>query len=84
MYKCLANHYMDLDESCQKELGRAVHMAFFVWTEGAILTADCDVDVKELCLSVRPNMANTPGAVGQCLAAKVGTGTGSPKLLCLP
>ncbi len=71
VYKCLANHYMDLDEGCQKELGRAVHMAFFVWAEGAILTADCDEDVKLHCLSVRPNMAATPGAVGQCLASLV-------------
>ncbi|GIL70396.1 hypothetical protein Vretimale_3583 [Volvox reticuliferus] len=71
VYKCLANHYMDLDDGCQKELGRAVHMAFFVWTEGAILTSDCDEDVKKLCLSVRPNMANTPGAVGQCLAGQL-------------
>ena len=72
VYKCLVSHYMDVDEGCQKELGRAVHMAFFVWKEGAILTSECDADVKTLCLASRPNMATTPGAVGQCLAAKVG------------
>ncbi|KXZ55868.1 hypothetical protein GPECTOR_2g1419 [Gonium pectorale] len=71
VYKCLASHYMDLDEGCQKELGRAVHMAFYVWSKGAILTADCDADVAQLCLESRPNMASTPGAVGQCLAAKL-------------
>ncbi len=71
VYKCLASHYTDLDVGCQKELGRAVHMAFFVWQEDAILTSDCDDDVRQLCLSERPNMAHTPGAVGQCLAQKV-------------
>lgn len=70
VYKCLASHYADLDVGCQKELGRAVHMAFFVWQEDAILTSDCDDDVRQLCLSERPNMAHTPGAVGQCLAQK--------------
>ncbi|GFR46876.1 hypothetical protein Agub_g8517 [Astrephomene gubernaculifera] len=81
VYKCLATHYMDLDEGCQKELGRAVHMAFFVWSEGAILTSDCDDDVETLCLASRPNMAATPGAVGQCLAAKLEEGTKSQKPL---
>ncbi|EFJ50973.1 hypothetical protein VOLCADRAFT_103617 [Volvox carteri f. nagariensis] len=84
VYKCLANHYMDLDEACQKELGRAVHMAFFVWTEGAILTSDCDEDVKALCLSARPSMAMTPGAVGQCLAAQLEEGSKPDADLTIP
>jgi len=41
--------YEDLDSKCQKELGRAYHMAFFVWQPQAILTSDCDQDIK-VCL----------------------------------
>ncbi|KAG2498297.1 hypothetical protein HYH03_003558 [Edaphochlamys debaryana] len=77
VYKCLAHHYMDVDEGCQKELGRAVHMAFYVWQPDAILTSECDADVKTLCLASRPNMASTPGAVGQCLASKLEEGSKS-------
>ncbi|PNH09949.1 Golgi apparatus protein 1 [Tetrabaena socialis] len=77
VYKCLANHYFDVDQVCQKELGRAVHMAFYVWQQGAVLTADCDADVKKLCLDERPNMASTPGAVGTCLAGKLEESTKS-------
>ncbi|KAG2445817.1 hypothetical protein HXX76_000421 [Chlamydomonas incerta] len=88
VYKCLVTHYMDVDEGCQKELGRAVHMAFFVWKEGAILTNECDADVKTLCLASRPNMGTTPGAVGQCLAAKLEEGIKAGTALlsdkCLP
>lgn len=53
---------------CKKELGRAVHMAFFIWSQGAILTSPCDQDVAALCLKQRPNMDAVPGAVGSCLA----------------
>jgi hypothetical protein len=52
-------------------LGRALHMALFVWRAGAVITAECDADVQALCLSGRPNMAATPGAVSTCLAGKV-------------
>jgi len=68
VYKCLVRHYEDLDSKCQKEIGRAYHMAFFVWQPQAILTSDCDKDVQDHCLSVRPSMAATPGAVGTCVA----------------
>jgi len=69
VYKCLIKNYLELDAGCQKELGRAMHMAFFVWQPGAILTSVCDEDITEQCLSKRPNMAKTPGAVGSCLAS---------------
>jgi len=68
VYKCLMTVYEDLPEGCQKELGRALHMALFVWAPNALLTAECDQDVMSLCLDKRPNMAKSPGAVGQCLA----------------
>lgn len=68
VYKCLVNKYADLDAGCQKELGRAVHMAFFVWQPNAMITGACDEDIQSLCLNGRPNMARTPGAVGSCLA----------------
>lgn len=51
-----------------QELGRAVHMAFYVWQPGAIVTSDCDDDIQNLCLAQRPNMAQRLGAVGDCLA----------------
>mmetsp|Transcript_34914 Transcript_34914/g.77608 ORF Transcript_34914/g.77608 Transcript_34914/m.77608 type:complete len:994 (-) Transcript_34914:752-3733(-) len=69
VYKCMVSKFGDLSSGCQKELGRAVHMAFFVWQPGAVLTADCDDDINRFCLSVRPNMAQRPGAVGSCLAS---------------
>ncbi|KAF8068300.1 hypothetical protein HT031_001987 [Scenedesmus sp. PABB004] len=68
VYRCLIHNHDDLDPGCKRELGRAVHMAFFVWTPGAILTRECDADVAALCLKDRPNMDRTPGAVGGCLA----------------
>jgi len=46
VYKCLVKHYEDLDGKCQKELGRAYHMAFFVWQPESTLTSECDKDVK--------------------------------------
>lgn len=79
VYKCLASRADELDAKCQRELGRAYHMALFVWQPGAILTTDCDPDVKARCLTVRPNMAATPGAVAECLAGVVG---GAPCLAC--
>jgi len=71
VYKCLLHNTEDLDPGCKKELGRAVHMAFFIWTPGGILTSPCDVDAAEVCLKQRPNMDRTPGGVGKCLAEAV-------------
>lgn len=71
VYRCLLANAEDLDPGCRKELGRAVHMAFFIWTPAALLTAPCDADVQALCLRARPNMDATPGAVGTCLAETV-------------
>jgi len=68
VYKCLVDKYEDIKEGCQKELGRAIHMAFFTWTPDAVLTKDCDEDINKYCLAARPNMASRPGAVGSCLA----------------
>jgi hypothetical protein len=68
VYSCLIHNHDDLDPGCKKELGRAVHMAFFIWSPGAVLTAPCDEDVAALCLKKRPNMDAVPGAVGSCLA----------------
>lgn len=67
VYKCLVRSYDDLDPGCKKELGRALHMAFFIWIPGGILTSSCDVDIAEACLKERPNMLHEPGAVGACL-----------------
>lgn len=72
VYKCMIGKYELLTAGCQKELGRAVHMAFFAWQRGAILTAECDDDIEKLCLIARPNMGTRPGAVGTCLAQLVG------------
>eukprot|EP00197_Chlamydomonas_leiostraca_P010927 CAMPEP_0202884756 /NCGR_PEP_ID=MMETSP1391-20130828/41312_1 /ASSEMBLY_ACC=CAM_ASM_000867 /TAXON_ID=1034604 /ORGANISM="Chlamydomonas leiostraca, Strain SAG 11-49" /LENGTH=982 /DNA_ID=CAMNT_0049567983 /DNA_START=167 /DNA_END=3115 /DNA_ORIENTATION=+ len=69
VYKCLISKVADITSGCQKELGRAVHMAFYVWQPGAIITADCDNDIMNYCLAARPNMAQRPGAVGSCLAS---------------
>jgi Golgi apparatus protein 1 len=71
VYKCMISKFADLTSGCQKELGRAVHMAFFVWQPGAVLTQGCDDDINRLCLSKRPNMAQRPGAIGSCLASIV-------------
>lgn len=68
VYRCLVHNYEDLNPGCKKELGRAVHMAFFIWAPGAIMTKDCDADVQNVCLKDRPNMDRMPGAVGSCLA----------------
>eukprot|EP00983_Pelagomonas_calceolata_P119192 1160578-Pelagomonas_calceolata.AAC.3 len=69
VYKCLVRHYEDLDSKCQKEIGRAYHMAFFVWQPQAILTSDCDKDVQVsmgcagVCLEVGVFAALAPGVL---------------------
>eukprot|EP00878_Enallax_costatus_P015261 GHUV01015979.1.p1 GENE.GHUV01015979.1~~GHUV01015979.1.p1 ORF type:complete len:801 (+),score=251.73 GHUV01015979.1:135-2405(+) len=68
VYRCLVHNHDDLDPGCKKELGRAVHMAFFIWSPGAILTRECDADITQVCLKNRPSMDRIPGAVGSCLA----------------
>eukprot|EP00775_Hariotina_reticulata_P012795 gene12795-12923_t len=68
VYHCLVRNYYDLDPGCEKELGRAVHMAFFIYSPNAILTHPCDTDIQEVCLRQRPNMYTEPGAIGTCLA----------------
>lgn len=55
-----------------QELGRALHMALYVWEPDGILTNACDNDIQSLCLKDRPNMARTPGAVNTCLKEIVG------------
>ena len=71
VYKCMIKNFEMLSEGCAKEVGRAVHMAFFVWQPDAIITVDCDDDINRLCLAERPNMASRAGAVGTCLATLV-------------
>lgn len=66
--KCLISHTDDLEPGCRKEVGRAVHMAFFAWSPGAPLTAPCDEDIGKLCLKGRPSLDRKPGAIGTCLA----------------
>ncbi|KAG1656262.1 hypothetical protein FOA52_011910 [Chlamydomonas sp. UWO 241] len=68
VYACMIKGYDGLSSGCQKELGRAVHMAFFAWAPGATLTAPCDADIDRLCLTGRANIAKRPGAIGSCLA----------------
>ncbi len=67
VYRCLVRNHQDVQPGCRRELGRAVHMAFFVWTPESVLTRDCDDDVRALCLKGRPNMDRMPGAIGTCL-----------------
>lgn len=50
-----------------------MHMAFFAYQPGAVLTGECDADVKRMCLKHKPNMAKQPGMVGTCLAHIVST-----------
>lgn len=78
VYKCMIKNFDSLSGGCQKEMGRAVHMAFFVWQPGAIITQECDDDINKLCLADRPNMASRPGAVGTCLATVVSSGSCNP------
>lgn len=37
VYKCLVRKAADITPGCAKELGRAVHMAFYVWQPGESL-----------------------------------------------
>ncbi|KAG1658888.1 hypothetical protein FOA52_000676 [Chlamydomonas sp. UWO 241] len=67
VYRCMIRQYTDLDAGCQKELGRAMHMALFAWAPDGLITSPCDGDAQSLCLAGRPNMASTPGAVARCL-----------------
>ncbi len=70
VFKCMIANYTSLSEGCQRELGRSVHMAFFIWAANGIITAPCDSDVNNFCLDKGKNiqLAKQPGAVGTCLA----------------
>jgi Golgi apparatus protein 1 len=67
VYQCLIANSEDLDPGCKKELGRAVHMAMFIWTSGQLLTTACDGEVQDVCVSKRPSLPQTTGAVLTCL-----------------
>jgi Golgi apparatus protein 1 len=71
VYKCLIKNAESVAPECHKELGRAVHMALFVWIPGSILTSPCDVDIADSCLKARPNMLHQTGEVAECLAGVV-------------
>ena len=71
VYKCLIAQFANVDLGCQKELTRALHMAFYIWAPSAVLTLDCDDDIHAQCTATRPNLAKTPGAVAECLAEVV-------------
>jgi Golgi apparatus protein 1 len=47
VYACLMKNIEDLDPGCRKELGRAYHMALYIWAPGQILTTACDVDISK-------------------------------------
>lgn len=80
VYKCLVAAAGDLDAGCRRELGRALHMAFFIWIPGSVLTQPCDADIARVCLAQRPNMLHQPGQVGACVAGAVsGRGAGKGK-----
>lgn len=64
----MIKHYSELSEGCQRELGRSIHMSFFVWQPKGTVTAPCDTDIQELCLSKNQGMEVTPGAVAVCLS----------------
>lgn len=70
VFKCMIGNYTSLSEGCQRELGRSVHMAFFIWAANGVITAPCDSDVNNYCLDKGNNiqLAKQPGAVGTCLA----------------
>lgn len=71
VYKCLMRGAESLGAGCRKELGRALHMAFFVFVPGGILTSACDADVADVCLKERPNLMRETGTVAACLADAV-------------
>ncbi|GBF99737.1 hypothetical protein Rsub_12450 [Raphidocelis subcapitata] len=73
VYRCLIAQAETLQPGCRKELGRAVHMALFVWIPGSIITQPCDVDIASMCLKDRPNMLHDTGTVAKCLADTVQT-----------
>lgn len=45
VYKCLVRKSADITPGCAKELGRAVHMAFYVWQPGGAGGDDQDSSV---------------------------------------
>jgi Golgi apparatus protein 1 len=71
VYRCLIGHADSLQPACRKELGRAVHMALYVWIPGSIITQRCDVDIANVCLKDRPNMLHDTGTISKCLADAV-------------
>jgi Golgi apparatus protein 1 len=61
-------NYAELSDGCQRELGRSMHMAFFIWQPQMLLTAPCDADIQRLCLPKSKSMEVTPGAVAVCIS----------------
>ncbi len=69
--KCMIANYPELTTGCQHELGRSIHMSFFVWQPKGVVTAPCDADIQRFCLSKTQGMEVTPGAVAVCLSEMV-------------
>lgn len=66
--KCMISKHTELSGSCQQELGRSLHMSFFVWQPEGVVTEPCDADIQKLCLSGDAGPEVTPGAVSVCLS----------------
>eukprot|EP00892_Ulva_mutabilis_P008395 jgi/Ulvmu1/5928/UM026_0050.1 len=74
--KCLANKMSDaqfeLSDSCEKQVSRAVRMAFWDYTDGTYLTLPCDADVKNYCPTpTRKQGAFSIGLVARCLSKQL-------------
>ncbi|KAK9838535.1 hypothetical protein WJX81_005974 [Elliptochloris bilobata] len=70
--RCLVRGYSSLNETCQREMSRAVRLALWDFQKGAALTGVCDADVGNVCQaaqeSPRARAAWSIGAVGRCLS----------------
>jgi hypothetical protein len=65
--KCMVEQADRLSNSCRRELGRSMFMAFFVWQPQGVLTEPCDADIARLCLPGVQGSEVMPGAVVACL-----------------
>ncbi len=72
VYACLLRNIDDLDPGCRKEMGRAYHMALYIWAPGAILTTACDDDVARCAVQRGARAGLWLRGGGGLLAAPVG------------
>lgn len=69
--KCLSENHDSISAAdCQTEVARATKMAFWQYSKGAPITAECDEDAQTLCPAKFPTAGQSFKRLGKCITSK--------------